>query len=166
MHEMTLALREQLAALDRMTLAQLRERFFEVVGESTTSRSKRHLVKRLSWWLQVRAFREEDRVERIRKRGLEIARLEDIRLTPPECRPSRTKRVAVRSTPDPKLPPVGTRLIRQYRGAEIAVTILEAGRVEWNGVVYSSLSAAGKAITGSHLSGPAFFKLTPRTRAL
>ena len=88
MYEVTPELRRQLAALEGMTLSQLRERFLEVVGEPTTSKSKQHLVKRLRWWLQLRAFREEERWERIKRRGLEIARLEDVRLTPPESRAS------------------------------------------------------------------------------
>lgn len=161
MYEVTSALREQLAALAGMTLAQLRERFLELTGEATTSRSKPHLRKRLAWWIQVRAFKEENRVERIRRRGLEIARLEDIRLTPPESRPGRTKRVTVRATADPKLPPPGTRLVRRYRGRDICVTVLPDG-FEHEGRVYASLSAIAKAVTGSHCSGIAWFGLTKR----
>jgi len=154
-------LRSQLRALDAMTLAQLRERFLEVVGEPTKSKSKQHLRKRLAWWIQVRAFKEEDRVERIRKRGLELARLEDVRLTPPESRHSRTKRVAVRPSADPKMPPPGTRLTRAYKGRDVCVTVLPNG-FEHEGRVYASLSAIAKAVTGTHCSGIAWFGLTKR----
>jgi len=163
MYEVTPELRGQLAALAGMTLAQLRERFLEVVGEPTNSRCKPHLRRRLAWWIQVRHFKEEERVDRIRKRGLELARLEDVRLTPPKSRVSQTKRVAVRSSSDPKLPPPGTLLVRRYKGTDVRVTVLESG-FEWNGQVYGSLSAIAKLITGTHCSGIAWFGLTKRRK--
>jgi hypothetical protein len=160
-YEMTPTLREQLAALDAMSLGQLRETFLELTGESTTSKSKPHLRKRVAWWIQVRHFKEEDRVERIRKRGLELARLEDVRLTPPAARAKATKRVPIRSTADAKLPPPGTLLVRAYKGRDVCVTVLPNG-FEHEGRVYASLSAIAKLVTGTHCSGIAWFGLTKR----
>ncbi len=61
-------------------------------------------------------------------------------------------------------PPVGTTLSRVWKGTEIRATAVEGGW-EHEGVVYHSLSAAVKAITGSHASGPAWFGLTKRRAA-
>jgi hypothetical protein len=53
---------------------------------------------------------------------------------------------------------VGTVLTRTHKGQEITVTVTESG-FEYDGETYSSLSTLAKAITGYHISGPAFFKL-------
>ncbi|ABK45269.1 conserved hypothetical protein [Magnetococcus marinus MC-1] len=50
----------------------------------------------------------------------------------------------------------GTRLIREWKGMEHFVTVLDRG-FEYQGRKYRSLSAVAKAITGTHWSGPAFF---------
>jgi hypothetical protein len=44
--------------------------------------------------------------------------------------------------------PVGTVLTARYKGVTYTATMLSMGEVEWNGTVYSSISAAGKAIRG------------------
>jgi hypothetical protein len=44
------------------------------------------------------------------------------------------------------------------QGATFAVTVLKLG-FQFEGVVYPSLSAVAKAITGSHCSGRLFFRL-------
>jgi len=55
------------------------------------------------------------------------------------------------------LPPPGTLLTRVYKGQTLQVRILLHG-FEFGGVVYPSLSAVAKAITGSHTSGFLFFR--------
>lgn len=52
----------------------------------------------------------------------------------------------------------GTVLAREYRGRLIEVTVLPKG-FELDGQVYRSLSAAAKAVTGSHWNGLLFFGL-------
>ena len=61
------------------------------------------------------------------------------------------------------LPPVGTILVRTYKGRAHTVEIVEvkalpAGRgVKYRNNIFPSLSTAAKAITGYTTSGPAFF---------
>jgi hypothetical protein len=55
-------------------------------------------------------------------------------------------------------PIAGTRLIREYRGVEHAVTVLQDG-FEWEGRPYNSLSAIARAITGTRWNGSVFFGL-------
>lgn len=55
-------------------------------------------------------------------------------------------------------PVVGTRLIREWHGAEHSVTVLANG-FEYRGRAYPSLSAAAHAITGTQWNGPLFFGL-------
>ena len=58
-------------------------------------------------------------------------------------------------------PIVGTRLIREWKGVEHAVTVLADG-YEYQGRRYKSLSAIARAITGTRWNGPAFFGLARR----
>jgi len=51
---------------------------------------------------------------------------------------------------------LGTQLVREWNGKTHTVHVTDKGCV-LNGVTYSSLSAAAKAITGAHWSGPRFF---------
>jgi hypothetical protein len=60
----------------------------------------------------------------------------------------------------PTLSP-GTKLVRQYRGKKIVVTVMEKG-FEFDGSFYKSLSAIANKITGSHVSGNAWFGLKAR----
>ena len=55
------------------------------------------------------------------------------------------------------LPP-GTVLKRQFKGREIEVTVTDAGFV-YEDVVFRSISAIARRITGYGISGPVFFKL-------
>ena len=72
---------QELAALARLTVGQLRLKFADVFGEETRSGNKAWLVKRVAWRLQARA--EGDLSERARQRAEELARDADLRLTPP-----------------------------------------------------------------------------------
>ena len=56
----------------------------------------------------------------------------------------------------------GTTLIREWDRHEYRVTVTSDGLYELDGQRYKSLSAAARAITGTHWSGPAFFGLKPR----
>jgi len=67
---------------------------------------------------------------------------------------------------DPGLvPKTGTRLVRQWHGHAHAVLVREDG-FEYEGQHYRSLTVIAERITGAHWSGPRFFGLTKRARAL
>ena len=55
-------------------------------------------------------------------------------------------------------PIAGTRLIREWRGVEHQVTVLDDG-FEYQGQRYKSLSVIARTITGTRWSGPVFFGL-------
>jgi hypothetical protein len=58
---------------------------------------------------------------------------------------------------DGRLPLPGTILTRWYKGQTLKVQVLRHG-FEYECRVYKSLSAAARAITGSHTSGYLFFR--------
>lgn len=112
-------------------------------------------------------------LERLTTRQLQ-ARLKKLtgRATASNNRPSLIKRCAAAmdsptaEAPKPKPPhktrrqlDIGTVLTRTHKGREVVVTVTAAG-FEFDGTTFTSLSTLAKTITGYHVSGPAFFKLT------
>ena len=148
------------AALERMTVTQLRQRYGEIFGEETNGRNKAWLVKRIAWRLQVQA--EGGLSERGRQRAEELADEADLRLNPPPMKPQAPEeQSAVRVLPfaaDERLPPPGTVIARKYKGRTLQVKMRSDG-FEYEGEVHASLSAVAKAITGSHCNGFLFFRL-------
>jgi len=59
----------------------------------------------------------------------------------------------------------GTTLVRQWRGHTHTILVREDG-FEYEGQRYRSLTAIAERITEAHWSGPRFFGLTKRARAL
>jgi hypothetical protein len=145
---------QEIASLQAMTGAKLRVRYSEVFGEPARTGHKTWLVKRIAWRLQ--ALAEGDLSERARRRAAELANDADLRLYPP--RASQAVPSADAERPDNRLPPAGRTLSRLYKGRILHVRILSKG-FEFEGVVYQSLSAVAKAITGSHTNGYLFFRL-------
>ncbi len=159
---MALNIGKEVSAMQRLTVTQLREQYEEVFGEACRSNHKQWLVKRIAWRLQANA--EGDLSERARKRAAELANDSDLRMkAPPQKKqPSaprgRKVQAAIVRPHDSRIPMPGTVLTRQYKGATIQVTVLPSG-FNYEGEMYSSLSAVAKAITGSHTSGFLFFRL-------
>ncbi|MGJ8563857.1 MAG: DUF2924 domain-containing protein [Alphaproteobacteria bacterium] len=62
---------------------------------------------------------------------------------------------AIKTKPKPNTK-LGSQLVREWNGRTHTVHVTDKGFV-MSGVTYGSLSAAAKAITGAHWSGPRFF---------
>ena len=155
---MRLNIGKEVAALKRMSVAELRARYAEVTGEATRCRHKDYLVRRIAWHIQARA--EGGLSERARKRARELAATSDVRLTAPRGKPPAgpAKVSAIHVSPDDRLPMPGAVVTRKYKGRDIEVRILPDG-FEYEGEVYRSLSAVAKAVTGTHWNGYHFFRL-------
>ena len=150
----------ELAALRRMTPAQLRDKYLEVFGEASRSGNKELPLQALAW--RIQSLAEGSLSERAKQRAAELARDADIRMTMPKT-PTTTPGAQASHKPAPppsptRLPLPGTVLTRQYRGRLIEVTVLPNG-FEWEGQVFKSLTAVAKAVTGSHWNGFLFFGL-------
>jgi hypothetical protein len=145
----TINVGREVAALERMTVTQLRERFATVFGEATTAHNKPWLMKRIAWRLQANA--EGGLTERARARATELARDSDLRLSPPKAMPDAAPARIASGTIDldRRLPQPGTVITRRYKGKMLQVKVLADG-FEYSGEYHSSLSAVAKAITGSH----------------
>jgi hypothetical protein len=159
---MTLNVGKEVAALLRLTTKQLRERYAEAFGEPTNANNRDWLVKRVAWRLQ--ALAEGDLSERARRRAAELANDADLRLSPPRVKAApaeaagRTVTGTLGGQADGRLPPPGTVITRNYKGRALQVKVL-AGGFEYEGQVYTSLSAVARHITGSHCNGYLFFRM-------
>jgi len=159
---MQLNVGKEVAALQRMTVKQLRSKYAEVFGDETRTGNKTWLLKRIAWRLQ--AVTEGGLSERARQRADELANDADLRMSPPKSKPvaptqpERTTTSTIRVTGDDRLPLPGTIITREYKGQTLQVRVLPHG-FEYEGDVYRSLSAVAKTITGSHCNGYLFFRL-------
>src|SRR3954467_2564281 len=75
------SIEQTVAALRRMTPAQLRAKYLEVFGEPTRSGNKEFLFKRLAW--RIQSLAEGTLSDRARRRAEELARDADVRTTLP-----------------------------------------------------------------------------------
>ena len=119
------------------------------------SSNRAHLYRRIAWRLQARGAGELS--ERAQQRAIELA--DDVELR--RRAPARFWRALERKTAagtyrDPRLPEAGSRLTRSYQQRTIEVQVLETG-FEYNGAVYSSLSAVALQVTGTRWNGFLFF---------
>lgn len=151
---------KEVAAMQRMTLKELQNRYAELFGEATKVGNKAWLVKRIGWRLQSLA--EGNLSERASRRAAELARDADVRLSPPMLKPSpqapdRTSTINLARS-ESRVPIAGTIISRVYKGKTLEVKVLPTG-FEFEGVIFKSLSAVAKAVTGQHCSGHAFFHL-------
>jgi hypothetical protein len=152
----------EVAALQRLSVSQLRQRFAELFGETTKASNRTGLIKRIAWRRQ--ALAQGDLSQRARRRAAQLARDADRRLNPPQSQantttPTPAQAVGMPAPVDHRLPPPGTLLTRPYKGQLVQVQVLTEG-FAYAGRVFASLSAVAKAITGSHTNGYLFFRNT------
>ncbi|MGH9661728.1 MAG: DUF2924 domain-containing protein, partial [Bryobacteraceae bacterium] len=159
---MQIQLREEIEALCHMTVGELRAKYLEVFGEESRSNHKQFLFRRIAWRMQ--ALAEGGLSERARRRALEIANDADLRIRAPKRFDAGTpgdrsvkRRISVT---DPRLPPPGQFLVREYRGRSIAVKVRTDG-FEYDGRVHRSLSAIAREVTGTKWNGFLFFNIAP-----
>lgn len=135
---------EQIAALRDMGTKDLQAEHERLLGTPTRSFNTGWLRQRLARALAERA--PEPTSPEV-QRAVRVATG-----PPPKPRPH-----------DPRIPPVGSVIRRQYQGREIAVTVRRTG-FKYEGRLYRSLSAIARQVTGARWSGPLFFGLAPRNR--
>jgi Protein of unknown function (DUF2924) len=149
-----------------LTVAALRIKYRELLGEESKSANKQFLFRRLAWQLQAKA--EGDLSERARRRATTIADDRDLRTRAPQAFVHRPPAPEARSAAgfsgpqrDFRLPLPGTLLIRRFQGREILVKVLDQG-FEYESRHYRSLSAIAREATGTRWNGLLFFGLTER----
>ena len=165
-------MQSELDALEQMTTAELIERYKEVHGHICRTRHRRYLIRKVAWRIQANAMGGLS--ERAKKRAAELANDADMRVMAPKTvlcpneGPGHTVRATVRDGErrDPRLPSPSTAIVRHYKGRTIRVLVLEdGGGFEWEGERYRTLTAVAKKVTGGHINGFRFFRLTKGARS-
>lgn len=156
----------EIAGLTAMTINQLQREYEALFEEAARSGNRIWLIKRIAWRLQANAYGGLS--ARARQRAEQLANDADIRMKAPRhlqplsepqnLQTAARKQAAVSTSRGTPTLHVGDILTRKYKGRTIEVHIKDHG-FEWEGVIYGSLTAVAKAITGSHWNGKHFFGL-------
>ncbi|MDH4317162.1 MAG: DUF2924 domain-containing protein [Desulfobulbaceae bacterium] len=153
---------QEIQGLFRMTVGELRDKYLEIFGEETRAYHKEFLRKRIAW--RIQALAEGGISERARRRAKELADDADLRIRAPrdpgvtgsaEIK-GRTATAHLSPSRDRRLPLPGTLLVREFKGRDIVVKVLDTG-FEFDGRRYKSLTAIAKEVTGSKWNGFLFF---------
>jgi len=148
----------QIAALRKLTVSGLQEKYREVFGEETASRNKTYLFKRIAYRIQEKKYGGLS--DRAKKRAEELAKDAPIRrgrLGKVQAEPSAPPR-------DPRLPAPGTLLTRTFGKRDHVVKVLKDS-FEYKGKPYRSLSAIAKEITKTSWNGYTFWNLAKKETA-
>ena len=134
----------RLASLQRMSVNELKAQWESLFGAAAPNNSRSYLECRIGGRIQELTFGGLSR---------ETRRALDVLADEIEGKVER-KRMA----DDGRNPSPGTKLLREWGGAEHTVTVLADGYA-WEGRKYRSLSSVAKAITGTNWNGFRFFGL-------
>ena len=132
----------QVAQLSTLPMSELKHLWHTYVGQPPTTHVRTFLERRLAYHIQVDALERHAPEQALAHQQ----RIHALRETPLENQQA------------PTLTP-GTLLTRRYQGHEHHVTVTHDGQFEWNGQLFTSLSAIARDITGTRWSGPLFFGL-------
>ncbi len=134
----------QLAALRKMSVVELKQRWETLFGMPAPNNSRSYLEVRLG-----------NRIQELMLGGLSRDTRRVLDLLVKELEGKNTRKAIMT---DPRKPIPGTRLLREWDGAEHSVTVLRDG-FDWQGRKFKSLSAVARAITGTQWNGYRFFGL-------
>ncbi len=159
---------EAIIAVESMNAPALRAKYREVFKEDSRSNNGPYLRKRIQYRIQEIAYgglseRAKARIQElavdapIRRRGFPVAK--EI-AAPTVQAPEASAGLAVAtSNRDPRLPPAGTTLRRQY-GKDLHVVVVEEDDFVFRGQRHKTLSKIARLITGTSWNGFTFFGLT------
>jgi hypothetical protein len=134
----------QIASLKLLATPVLKARWRELFASEPPAYNRRFLESRLAYRIQELAYGglKPETIERLEALGEQLDGGNPI----------------VRRTRTDMKPIAGTRLIREWKGVEHCVTVLDDG-YEYQGRPFKSLSAIARAITGTRWNGLLFFGL-------
>ena len=155
----------EISRLRRMSAPELMREWERVFGSPPRTTNHQHLWRKLAWELQARTMGGlSDRArQRLAELGQDVfaeARATNLRA---DVAVSASMEKPPRPVRDLRMPSPGTVIVREYKGRQLRLTVLDGG-YELDGMVYGSLTEAARAATGSHWNGRLFWGLTERKR--
>jgi hypothetical protein len=139
----------QLAALQKMSTEELKEKWRDLYGSEPPSFRKSFIQKRLAY-----------RIQELFYGGVSDGakeKLSEFSVNDPMANITRRKKALTNAVVSGKLLP-GTRLLREWNGKEYEVIAKDKG-FEYDGREFRSLSAVATEITGTKWNGKLFFGL-------
>ena len=154
----------QIADLPKMNAPQLQAVHRELFGADHAIANCQHLRRKIAWHLQ--AAKGGGLPESVRQYAIAIARGTELRARISEnasrreagVPPDQTVTTRVVQTRDARLPMPGCLIVKKYKDQTIVIKVLTNG-FEYDGRLFTSLSAIAGEITGSRWNGFAFFGL-------
>ena len=137
MEELPETLKAEIEALDSLDARALKRRYADIVADMPKCALRSVLRATIAYRLQERHY------------GLSLSKEATAWLD--EAADDK------RMFPDGRKVGSGARFVRFWKGERYETTVRDDGRYEYNGEIYSSLSAVAKAITGTHWNGRLFF---------
>lgn len=134
----------RLAALKTAPVAELKRQWRELSATEPPAFNRRYLESRLAY-----------RIQELTYGGLKPETIRRLERLGEELDGGDRKKGRIRAD---RIPITGTRLIREWKGVEQVVTVIQDG-FEWQGRPYKSLSAIARAITATRWNGWTFFGL-------
>lgn len=148
----------RIMAIKDLPSKDLQKKYEEVLGKKPASNNRIYLWRRIAYRMQEIEFGglPEEAQTKIQELIKEHDPINAIATRPKlasgkESSPKKPLR-------DRRLPIPGTIITKSYKGLKIEVKTLEKG-FEYKNVVYRSLTAIAKEITGAHWNGFLFFNL-------
>ena len=132
----------QLAALPGKSTPELKQLWRELFDSEAPRYNRRFLESRLAY-----------RIQELRYRGLKPATITRLEALGEDLDGGK---IEVRRKRADERPIAGTKLIREWKGVEHTVTVLDDG-YDYQGCPYKSLSAIARAITCTRWNGWVFF---------
>lgn len=139
----------RLAALKDMTVRELKTEWQALMGAAAPNNSRSFLEQRLAY-----------RIQELTWGGLTKPTVRMLDALADEVEGKKVRKSVIS---DPRNPVIGTRLVREWDGAEHVITVLKDG-FDWQGRRYKSLSAVARDITGTQWNGYRFFGLRENKR--
>jgi len=149
---------QQMARLHSLTHDELKALYVTMFGSEPPTYNRTFIINRLAYRIQEFTFGGLSETVRDRLRQLLIEHGYDETGIRVETKNGRRRR----ATDD--MPIIGTKLIREWKGARHEVIVVPGG-VEYQGKRYRSLTAVTRAITGCHWNGRTFFGIDARGRS-
>ena len=140
----------RLTELNRMSTAELKEKWRELYGQEPPEFKRQLLLRRLAYRIQELAHGGLDAQTNAKMtKLLERAGYDEMGRKPDQSRqlPYQTP---------------GMVFVREWHDRKHEVTLLDDGKFEYDGIPYKSLTAIATKITGTKRNGPKFFGLRDR----
>jgi hypothetical protein len=138
----------QLAALQKMKLSELQEKWRDLYGAEPPNFKSTFLKKRLAY-----------RIQELFYGGLE----ESVKAKLKEIASNESQKTKSKVEVNGKILP-GTRFVREWKGQIYETTVRDDG-FEFNGQMYRSLSAIATAITGTRWNGRKWWGLPAKNKS-